>query len=249
MVALDRYLETWNSRDPVIWATSLHFPHVRPGSGAFEMSRTAEEYAAGVDFTRTLKTGWHHTEWVSREVLQVGPRKVHIAGSWQRYTADDRPLGTSAITYVLTSDNGRWGVQSRFAAGAGAVSPEERARITASAQAALAVFVQAWNGHDPNALAATIHYPYVRVADEQVDVWNTAASFLAGTEPGRQRTWYQIRFDNATAVQVTANGVNLTVALRRLGRDGRVLSTDEGVMLVVLRDGGWKVQARSMMGT
>ena len=28
-IALDRYLETWNSRDGRIWATSLHFPHVR----------------------------------------------------------------------------------------------------------------------------------------------------------------------------------------------------------------------------
>ena len=40
LVALDRYLETWNSRDPAVWATSLHFPHVRPGPGAFEMTRT-----------------------------------------------------------------------------------------------------------------------------------------------------------------------------------------------------------------
>ena len=41
------------------WATSLHFPHVRPGPGAFEMTRTPEEYAKGVDFEATLKTGWH----------------------------------------------------------------------------------------------------------------------------------------------------------------------------------------------
>ena len=35
--ALDRYLETWNSRDAERWATSLNFPHVRPGPGAFEL--------------------------------------------------------------------------------------------------------------------------------------------------------------------------------------------------------------------
>lgn len=43
MVALDRYLETWNSRNSAVWATALHFPHVRPGPGAFEMTRTPEE--------------------------------------------------------------------------------------------------------------------------------------------------------------------------------------------------------------
>ncbi|MSO35914.1 MAG: hypothetical protein EXQ54_05730, partial [Acidobacteria bacterium] len=84
MVALDRYLETWNSRDPSVWASSLHFPHVRPGPGAFEMSQTPEQYAAGIDFGQTLKTGWHHSEWVSRDVLQAGADKVHAAGAWQR---------------------------------------------------------------------------------------------------------------------------------------------------------------------
>lgn len=32
MRALDRYLETWNSQDPALWALSLHYPHVRPGA-------------------------------------------------------------------------------------------------------------------------------------------------------------------------------------------------------------------------
>ena len=50
LLALDRYLETWNSRNPALWATSLHYPHVRPGAGPFEVSQTPEEYAAGVDF-------------------------------------------------------------------------------------------------------------------------------------------------------------------------------------------------------
>ena len=73
--ALDRYLETWNSRDPKRWATSLHFPHIRPGPGAFELSTTPEQYAAGVNFQQTLATGWHHSEWTARRVLQVGAAK------------------------------------------------------------------------------------------------------------------------------------------------------------------------------
>ena len=85
-----------------VWATSLHFPHVRPGPGAFEMTRSPEEYAKGVNFEQTLKTGWHHSEWVTREVLQVGVDKVHASGTWQRYTADGKPLAGSDITYIIT---------------------------------------------------------------------------------------------------------------------------------------------------
>jgi hypothetical protein len=249
LMALDRYLEGWNSRDGVQWAKSLHFPHVRPGPGAFELTKSADEYAKGVDFTQTLKTGWHHSEWVSRAVLQVGIDKVHAAGRWQRYTEDGRTLASSDITYVVTNQKGRWGVQSRFAAGTGGLDGKAAAPNSAAALAAIASFFKAWNSHDPKVLAASLHFPHVRLADDQVEIWNTAAAYLAGPEPGRQRTWYETRLDESRAVQTTANGVNVTVSFSRVGRDRVVLAKDEGLFLVVLRDGAWKVQARSTMGS
>lgn len=249
MLALDRYLETWNAQNPALWATSLHYPHVRPGAGPFEVSQTAAEYAAGVNFEQTRRTGWHHTEWVSRDVLQVGVGKVHIAGSWERYTAEGRPQTSSAITYVVTNVSGHWGVLARFAAGTGTIDAAAQAKNAAAGRAAVTTFFEAWNSHDAAAVARVIHYPHVRIADNTVDVWKSPEQFLSGSEPGRQRTWYQLRVDDMKVVQTTSNGVNLTVKLSRLGRDGKVLATDEGVFLVALRDGAWKVQARSLMGT
>lgn len=249
LLALDRYLETWNSRSGTIWATSLHFPHVRPGPGAFELSETPQQYAAGVDFERTLATGWHHSEWVSREVLQVSAGKVHVAGSWRRYTAADAPLTGSDITYIVTEQHGRWGIQARFAAGASDLEGAARMRNAAAAAAAVTAFFTAWDTHDAPAVAATLHYPHVRVADGQVEIWKSAAAYLDGPEPGRQRTWYRTRIDGTAVVQTSVNGSNVTVSFTRLGRDGHELSKDEGVYLAVLRDGAWKIQARSTMGS
>lgn len=249
MVALDRYLETWNSRDPSVWATSLHFPHVRPGPGAFEMSQTAEQYAAGIDFGQTLKTGWHYSEWVSRDVLQAGADKVHAAGAWQRYTEDGRPMTGSVITYIVTRQQDRWGVQARFAAGPTGIDAPAAARNSAAALTAVDTFMRGWNSHDPQTLAAALHYPHVRIGDGLLEIWKSPEEFLAGRDPGRQRTWFQTRLDQARVVQVAAGGVNVTVSFSRLGRDGRELSKDEGVFLVVLRDGAWKLQARSTMGS
>lgn len=249
MLALDRYLETWNSRSPALWATSLHYPHVRPGAGPFEVSQTAAEYAAGVNFEQTLRTGWHHSEWVSRNVLQTSASKVHIAGSWQRFTADGTAQTSSAITYIVSNVGGHWGVLARFAAGTGTIGAAAQAKNSAAGLQAVTAFFAAWNSHDPQAVAAAIHYPHVRIADGQVEVWRTPQAILTGAEAGRQRTWYQTRVDKVEVAQTTANGVNLTVTISRIGRDGTVLSTDGGVFLVALRDGTWKVQARSMMGT
>ena len=249
LVALDRYLETWNSRNGTVWATSLHFPHVRPGPGAFEMTRTPEEYAKGVDFEATLKTGWHHSEWVTREVLQIGADKVHASGTWRRYTADDKPLAGSDITYIITRQNDHWGVQARFAAGVTGLDAAARSANGAAALKAVTAFFDAWNAHDLDRLAEALHYPHVRVADNAVEITRTAGDLQAGPEPGRQRTWYQTRLDSSNVVQVTATGANITVSFSRIGRDGRVLSTDEGVFLAVVRDGIWKIQARSTMGS
>jgi hypothetical protein len=249
LMALDRYLETWNSRDPRLWATSLNFPHVRPGAGAFRLSHNTEEYVAGIDFEQTASTGWDHTEWVSRDVVQVGVDKIHAAATWQRYTKEGRPLATSAITYVITNQNDRWGVQARFAAGAGGVAADQAARNEAAARAALDAFVQAWNSHDIGTLARAVHYPQVRIADRQVEIWNGVDEFLAGTEAGRQRTWFQLRVDSVRAVQVAATGVNLVLSVSRLARDGRVMSKDDGLFLATPRDGVWKIQARSTFGT
>ena len=58
--------------------------------------------------------------------LQVGENKVHASGSWQRYTADGKPLAGSDITYIITRIDGRWGVQARFAAGVSGVTLDER---------------------------------------------------------------------------------------------------------------------------
>ena len=38
--------------------------------------------------------------------MQVGLDKVHVTGSWQRYTEDGRALVGSAITYIVTNDRG-----------------------------------------------------------------------------------------------------------------------------------------------
>ena len=59
----------------------------------------------------------------------------------------------------------------------------------------------------------------------------------------------QLRVDRAKVVQAASNGVNIAVRISRLGRDRRVLTTDEGIILVTLRNGAWKVQARSTMGS
>lgn len=247
--AHDRFMETWNTRDPHIWASSLNYPHVRPSSNPrFDLFDSAADYAANTDFNETLATGWRYSRWHSREVLQVAQDKVHIQGRWIRFDENDNPTISSLVTYVITDRDGHWGLQSRFGAGQFTDDGAIVAATTAQARAAVEAFFTAFNSHDPQRLAAAIHIPHVRIAGIDVEYWETLEDFLAGTEPGRQRTWQETRFENLQVVQASANSANVTLRYSRYGAEGSELSEYEALFLVTQRDGEWKVQAQSVMG-
>ena len=163
-----------------------------------------------------------------------------------RYTEDGRPLVGNDITYIVTSQGGRWGVLSRFAAGpsgldAAAAASERRG----GAQGARRILRGAKPTRSLPALAAAVHFPHVRIADGAVEISRTAAEFRDGSEPGRLRTWFETRIDRLDVVQASANGVNIAVTYSRRDRGGRILSSYDAMLLVVRRDDGWKVQAIS----
>ena len=249
LLALDRYLETWNTRNAERWVTSLHFPHVRPGPGAFEVWATREDYLAGVDFDRVLATGWEATRWDDRRVLHVGRDKVHVAGWWNRLDRTGASLLKGQMVYVVTHRNGLWRLEARLAAG----SPEDDARASddhrRAALAAVQAYHDAFNSHDANALAAAVHFPHVRHGDDRLEVWRDRDEYLAGPEPGRSRTWAETRILRCEVIQVSARGANVAVVYGRMSARGEMLGEHEAIFLVTLRDGAWKVQAISTLGT
>ena len=244
--AADRYLETWNTRDPMAWARSLHFPHVRPGVGPFRLTHTPEDYARGVNFERTIATGWHRSQWDSYDVFQVGPNKAHLAGHYSRYNVDGEPIRTTVITYIVTRQGDHWGIQSRFAAGRADISDARLAESAGAAVGAVEAYVTALNDPiDTAGWAATLNYPHVRVADGTVEMWDTAEDYVNGSQGGRQRAWVETLLDWAEPVQVGGAGVNVAVRFSRLNRQGETLSSYEAVYLVTNRDGHIGIQARS----
>lgn len=114
MAALDEFMLTFNSRDPVAWASSLNFPHVRFASGTVTVWHTAEEFAAGESFERLSAQGWDHSRWISRDVVLASPGKVHVNTVFQRFNANNESIGTYESLYIVTRDaNGHWGTQAR----------------------------------------------------------------------------------------------------------------------------------------
>ena len=64
-------------------------------------------------FGPLIKGGWHHSVWTHRNIVQASSNKVHVDTQFTRYKTDGKVLGVYESLYVLTNEDGRWGVKLR----------------------------------------------------------------------------------------------------------------------------------------
>ncbi|HMS81311.1 MAG TPA: hypothetical protein PKC20_17645, partial [Burkholderiaceae bacterium] len=60
---------------------------------------------------------WRRSRWDRREIVQGDARKVHVAVEYTRLRDDDSVIGTYLSLYVLTVQDGRWGILARSSFG------------------------------------------------------------------------------------------------------------------------------------
>jgi len=113
MEVLDTFMAEFNARDMNSWSETLNYPHVRFSSGKVMVWDTKEEYASVNIFDRLASTGWHYSAWVSRDPILVSKNKVHISTVFQRYDKNNQPIGQYQSLYIVTKEEGRWGVKAR----------------------------------------------------------------------------------------------------------------------------------------
>lgn len=111
---MDAYMAAFNARDVDAWIATLHFPHVRIASGRVAVFPDAAAYRASFEFARFAEaTGWSRSAWTDRRVIHAGPDKVHVSVAFTRFRADGSELARYESLYVVTRQDGRWGVQAR----------------------------------------------------------------------------------------------------------------------------------------
>jgi hypothetical protein len=108
--ALDEYIRAWNAADNDAVAAISNFPRLTLGlNGQVVVRETPEEIVADFDLLR--QSGWDHTTLDLAEAVHVSPDKVHFRIVSSRYAADGTPYTTAPGLYVITNQNGHWGLQ------------------------------------------------------------------------------------------------------------------------------------------
>jgi len=88
------------------------FPHVRIASAKVKIVNGPEEFTAeGIE--AGLPKDWEYSEWVSRDIVQASPSKVHFVTVFRRFRKDGSVIADESSLYILEKVNGRWGIRGR----------------------------------------------------------------------------------------------------------------------------------------
>ena len=108
---LDDFMAAFNARDIAAWQTTFNFPSVRLASNTLVIIDA--DYHQPEMFGRGALAEWDHSAWARREIIHSGPDKVHIDTRFVRYRKDGSEIGGFDSIYVVTCENGHWGVKAR----------------------------------------------------------------------------------------------------------------------------------------
>jgi len=113
MKVLDDYIEALNRRDEAGMNEAFNFPHVRFASGTVTVFEKRGDYPFEHFDRRTRADRWHHTNWDYKRVVHASEEKVHLDVQFSRYREDGTLIGSYQALWVVTNQDGHWGVQAR----------------------------------------------------------------------------------------------------------------------------------------
>jgi len=108
---LDEFMKTFNSGDRKAHYATYHFPHYRLASG--KMTVLDQPVLSTTTSYLSIQQDWHHSKWDRRNIVHISSEKVHIDTQFTRYREDGSAIKSYESLYVLTYENGRWGIKLR----------------------------------------------------------------------------------------------------------------------------------------
>ena len=112
MRCLEDFMSAWNARDVEAFAATFNYPSVRIASGKIRMIESAASHLPDT-FERMAAAGWHHSEWLRRNILHSSDDKVHFDTRFGRYREDGSTIGEYDSIYIVNKQDNHWGVQGR----------------------------------------------------------------------------------------------------------------------------------------
>jgi hypothetical protein len=112
LATLDAYMTGLNGGDEPAVNAACNFPHVRLAGGKVAVWQNRGDYKLE-DFVARAGDGWARSLWDERTPIHVGSDKVHLKVKFSRFRADGSVIGRFETIYIVTLQDGHWGIQAR----------------------------------------------------------------------------------------------------------------------------------------
>ena len=116
MSVLDAFLDAFNRQDVRAEERTYHFPHYRLANGLMSAwpapGDETEAWMAGT-YKTLRESGWDRSSWTRRRIVHISDSKVHVDTELTRYRKDGTVIARLDSLYIVTKENGRWGIKMR----------------------------------------------------------------------------------------------------------------------------------------
>ena len=112
MQVLKDFMDAVNRLDVVAIEQTLHFPHYRLASGRMTVLDRPGQRTVVQD-RELLGPEWDHSQWGRLRIIHSSSDKVHVDTLFTRYRKDGSIIGSFESLYVVTKEQGRWGIKLR----------------------------------------------------------------------------------------------------------------------------------------
>jgi ketosteroid isomerase-like protein len=251
--ALDNFITQWNTADDANLRRAMHFPFVTvPGGGALVIDTEPVDFSAGFDQMRASQ-GWSRSsfDFDSYTAVTSSPDKVHAEIGFSRFGVDGAAYMQSRVFYIVTKQDGRWGVKLRTSAASPAdLGSDERAEIVSAASQTVRDFFTAFNAGDAAGTVRTLNHPHLfMTAAGGFSVVETADD---GPRPNfeqmrQSENWQMSTIDTMEASIVTRDKVHIELTFTRWHPDGTRYWTVPALWIVTRAGDHWGIQVRSLM--
>ena len=115
-MALDEFFHAFNRQDAVAEERTCHFPHYRLAGAKMSVGDApgaeVESWMKG-NYKTLGEAGWDRSAWTRRRMVHISDSKVHVDTEVTRYRKDGSVIARFESLYILTKENGRWGIKMR----------------------------------------------------------------------------------------------------------------------------------------
>lgn len=108
------FMNNFNEQDNRGCSNACNFPHARVGLGG-KLVVTENPPIQNDEFFEWFINiyKWNHSCWDYRRVIQSDPNKVHLQVQFSRYRADGSKIGVFPSLWIITNQEGHWGIKMR----------------------------------------------------------------------------------------------------------------------------------------